>query len=177
MYQLIIYVKGDIELKYGAIKPVDIADGPGVRVSLFVSGCRNHCKGCFQPQTWDFDYGKEFTIETLGELLDALNHPYIKGLTILGGDPFEPENLPTVCKICQDVKSAYPNKTIWVYTGYHYEDFKQHEIMNHIDVLVDGQFVEELKNLSISYRGSTNQRIIDVKTGENICNQWDHYSL
>lgn len=149
-------------MNYGRINKTDIANGPGVRVSLFVSGCRNRCKGCFQPETWNFNYGKEFTLETLLEIGDALNNDYIDGFTILGGDPFEPENIDTVTAICETIKILYPGKSIWIYTGYLYEDFKNREIMRYIDVLVDGPFIEELKDISLQFKGSTNQRIIDV---------------
>ena len=157
-------------MNYGRINKTDIANGPGVRVSLFVSGCRNRCKGCFNPETWSFNYGKEFTLKTLYEIEDALNNEYIDGLTILGGDPFEPENIATVTTICETIKKYYPKKSIWIYTGYHYEDFKNREVMRYIDILVDGPFIEELKDISLQFRGSSNQRIIDVpeslKSGE-----------
>lgn len=142
---------------------MDVANGTGVRVSLFVSGCRNHCKGCFNKETWDFNYGKKFTSNTVKEILKLLEPAYIKGLSILGGDPFEPENIKTVLDLCMEVKKQYPSKDIWVYTGYLYEEFNKHPIMNHIDILVDGRFVEELKKVSLKFRGSTNQRVIDVK--------------
>ena len=142
---------------------MDVANGTGVRVSLFVSGCRNHCKGCFNKETWDFNYGEEFTSDTVNEILKLLEPTYIKGLSILGGDPFEPENIKTVLDLCRKVKKRYPLKDIWVYTGYFYEEFNKHPIMNSIDVLVDGQFIEELKDISLRFRGSSNQRIIDVK--------------
>lgn len=142
---------------------MDVANGTGVRVSLFVSGCRNHCKGCFNKETWDFNYGKEFTSNTVKEILKLLEPAYIKGLSILGGDPFEPENIKTVLDLCMEVKKQYPSKDIWVYTGYLYEEFNKHSIMNYIDILVDGRFVEELKKVSLKFRGSTNQRVIDVK--------------
>lgn len=149
-------------MNYGRINKTDIANGPGVRVSLFVSGCRNRCKGCFNPETWSFNYGKEFTLKTLYEIEDALNKEYIDGLTILGGDPFEPENILTVTAICEAIYKLCPDKTIWIYTGYNYEDFKNREVMRYIDVLVDGPFIEEFKDISLKFRGSTNQRIIDV---------------
>lgn len=149
-------------MNYGRINKTDIANGPGVRVSLFVSGCRNRCKGCFNPETWSFNYGKEFTLKTLYEIEDALNKEYIDGLTILGGDPFEPENILTVTAICEAIYKLCPDKTIWIYTGYRYEDFKNREVMRYIDVLVDGPFIEELKDISLKFRGSTNQRIINV---------------
>ena len=142
---------------------MDVANGTGVRVSLFVSGCRNHCKGCFNKETWDFNYGEEFTSDTVNEILKLLEPAYIKGLSILGGDPFEPENIKTVLDLCRKVKKRYPLKDIWVYTGYFYEEFNKHPIMNSIDVLVDGQFIEELKDISLKFRGSSNQKIIDVK--------------
>lgn len=149
-------------MNYGRINKTDIANGPGVRVSLFVSGCRNRCKGCFQPETWNFNYGKEFTLETMLEIEDALDNDYIDGFTILGGDPFEPENIATVTAICDAIKIVYPDKSIWIYTGYLYEDFINREVMRYIDVLVDGPFIEELKDISLQFRGSSNQRIIDV---------------
>lgn len=148
---------------YCKINRVDTANGAGVRVSLFVSGCRNHCNGCFNKETWDFDYGEKFTSDTTKEILKLLEPTYIKGLSILGGDPFEPENIKTVLNLCREVKKQYPSKDIWVYTGYLYEEFNKHPIMNSIDVLVDGQFIEELKDISLGFRGSLNQRIIDVK--------------
>ena len=149
-------------MNYGRINKTDIANGPGVRVSLFVSGCRNRCKGCFNPETWGFNYGKEFTLETLFEIKDALDNKYIDGFTILGGDPFEPENIETVTAICETIYKSFPGKSIWIYTGYLYEDLKNREVMRYIDVLVDGPFIEELKDISLKFRGSTNQRIIDV---------------
>lgn len=150
-------------MHYATIKPLDIANGPGVRVSLFVSGCRNRCKGCFQPETWSFTYGQKFTEETFDELEEALVHPSVAGLSILGGDPMEPENRSTVLAICQLVSLYYPTKTIWLWTGYKYEDVKDLSVLRYIDVLVDGPFVEELKDLRLAYCGSSNQRVIDVK--------------
>lgn len=153
-------------MNYGAIKNLDIANGPGCRVSLFVSGCRNRCKGCFQPETWDFNYGREFTNETLLELLEMLNNPHVVGLSILGGDPFEPENRDCVLDICKAVKLWYGDeKTIWMWTGYEFieDGLIDLPVMRCVDVLVDGPFVEELKNLNLFYRGSSNQRVIDVK--------------
>ena len=150
-------------MNYGAIKENDIANGPGVRVSLFVSGCRNRCKGCFQPETWNFEYGKPYTINTRQKIVNLMKQDHISGLSILGGDPFEPENLYRVTDLCIEIRERYPEKTIWVYTGYQYEDLKNLEIMEHIDVLVDGPFIEDLKDISLQFRGSSNQRIIDVK--------------
>ena len=152
-------------MKYGRIKKTDIANGTGVRVSLFVSGCRNHCKGCFNPETWDFNYGKEYTNETKKEILDALAPDYISGLSILGGEPLEPENYIDVMDLCYTVKNTYPKKTIWLYTGYNFEYFERYSpgILSFIDVMVDGKFREDLKDISLKFKGSSNQRIIDVK--------------
>ena len=149
-------------MNYGRINKTDIANGPGVRVSLFVSGCRNRCKGCFQPETWDFNYGEEFTLKTFVEIDNALDPDHIDGLTILGGDPFEPENIEMVTAICESIRRLNPCKTIWIYTGYLYEDLRGLEIMRYIDVLVDGPFIEDLKDISLQFRGSSNQRIIDI---------------
>lgn len=169
---------------YGAIKKNDIADGPGVRVSLFVSGCRHHCKGCFQPQTWDFCFGRPYTKETQIEILDAMAPFYVKGLTVLGGEPFEPENQKDVAELISAVKKLYPEKDIWCYSGYLYDvDMVKggkvyteytDTILSQTDVLVDGEFVLELKNLMLKFRGSSNQRLIDVKksTPENVV-LWD----
>lgn len=154
-------------MRYGKINKTDIANGTGVRVSLFVSGCRNRCKGCFNPETWSFDYGEPFTMRTIEEILDALAPEYISGLSILGGDPFEPENIIGVFEVCRQAKALYPSKTIWIYTGYLYEDFKDLPIMDYIDVLVDGRFIEAQKDISLKFRGSTNQRIIDVQASRS----------
>ena len=150
-------------MNYGRINYTDIANGPGVRVSLFVSGCRNRCKGCFNPETWDFNYGEEFTLKSFIDIDNALDPDHIDGLTILGGDPMEPENIEIVTALCESVKTSHPDKSIWVYTGYLYEDIRGLEIMRYIDVLVDGPFIEELKDISLQFRGSSNQRIIDVR--------------
>ncbi len=150
-------------MRYGKLNKTDIANGPGVRVSLFVSGCRNRCKGCFNPETWSFDYGEEFTAETEYQIYDALYPEWIVGLSILGGDPFEPENLERITVLCENVRRLYPDKTIWIYTGYRYEDLKDLEIMEYIDVLVDGPFIESEKDLRLAFRGSKNQRVIDVQ--------------
>ena len=154
---------------YGALKPLDVANGPGVRVSLFVSGCRNRCEGCFQPETWSFTYGKKFDYEALQGLLTALENPHVKGLSILGGDPMEPENREDVLTICRAVNVWQPEKDIWMWTGYLWEDVKDLPVMEYIDVLVDGPFVEELKDLNLQYRGSSNQRVIDIKKSLEAC--------
>ncbi len=157
---------------YGAIKNCDIANGAGIRISLFVSGCRNHCKGCFQPETWDFEYGKPYTCETEKTLLELLAPDYIDGLSLLGGDPFEPENQRALLPLLKKVKTLYPQKNIWAYSGYTYEALtsqKGHpfcevtsELLSFIDVLVDGAFIEKEKNIALQFRGSSNQRLIDM---------------
>lgn len=153
-------------MNYGRIKKTDIANGPGVRVSLFVSGCRNHCKGCFQPETWDFNYGQEYDgVNTANEIIEALSPEYISGLSILGGDPIERENVSEVVTLCHLVKLLYPDKSIWLWTGYYYEELllREPEILEYVDVIVDGPFKENLKDISLVWRGSSNQRIINVK--------------
>lgn len=160
-------------MNYGNIKFYDIANGPGVRVSLFVSGCRNHCKNCFNPETWDFGYGKPFTAETEESIINGLKPAHIKGFTLLGGDPFEPENAAVLAPFLERLRKIYPEKSFWCYTGYDYEKDlltgKKGDIgtvmrmLNCLDVLVDGKFVEELKDLNLLFRGSSNQRIILLK--------------
>lgn len=150
-------------MKYAKINEYDIANGVGVRVSLFVSGCRHMCKNCFNKEIWGFDKGAPYTPETQSQILSALNKPYIHGLSLLGGDPFEPENLPTVTELARIVKQTYPEKDIWCYTGCLYEQIKESEILEYIDVLVDGEYIDEKRNISLQFRGSDNQRIIDIK--------------
>lgn len=150
-------------MHYSKINPTDVANGEGVRLSLFVSGCRRNCPGCFNKEAWDFQYGDEFTYLTLQRIESQLSKDYISGLSILGGDPFEPENISWVELICLTAKRMHPEKTIWVWTGFMYEKFLDHPIMEHIDVLVDGPFVEAEKDISLKFRGSSNQRIIDVQ--------------
>ena len=160
-------------MHYATIKKNDIANGTGVRVSLFVSGCTHHCKNCFNPETWNFNYGKPFTKEVEDEIIEALKPDYIKGLTLLGGEPFEPENQKSLLPFVKRVRETYPDKTIWGYSGYTFDnellgDSRAHcectrELLEHIDILVDGEFKEDLKNLSLKFRGSSNQRIIDVQ--------------
>ena len=158
---------------YGNIKNCDIADGLGVRVSLFVSGCRNHCPDCFNEMTWNFHYGKEYTIETEKEILRLLEPDYIDGFSLLGGEPFEEENQPVLVELLRKIKQKYPQKNIWCYTGYIYDkdllptEGRKHtsyteEMLSYIDVLVDGPFIKEQKNLMLKFRGSTNQRVIDL---------------
>lgn len=166
-------------MNYSDIKNVDIANGPGVRVSLFVSGCRNHCEGCFNPETWDFSYGKTFDQTAIKRIMNILKKEYVTGLSILGGDPMERENYTEITQLCIHVKRMFPNKTIWIYTGYYYEDLKDLDLMNFIDVLVDGPFIEELKDLSLKFRGSSNQRLIDIpetkKSGKITLWRSEHY--
>lgn len=159
-------------MNYANIKKYDIADGPGVRVSLFVSGCRHHCKGCFNYEAWDFEYGRPYTAETETEILEALKPGYIAGLTLLGGEPFEPENQVELVTLLRKVRETYPEKSIWSYTGYVYDkdlvpggraytDVTD-EMLSYLDVLVDGPFVEELKDITLQFRGSSNQRILEM---------------
>ena len=160
-------------MHYGNIKECDIADGPGVRVSLFVSGCRHHCKGCFNAETWDFNYGKPYTKETEDEIIQLLASDFVQGFTLLGGEPFEPENQVELVKLLKCIRETYPQKDIWCYTGYLYdvdlpEGGKVHtdvtdEMLSYIDVLVDGEFVEAEKDVTLVFRGSRNQRIIHLK--------------
>lgn len=160
-------------MNYGEIKKYDIANGEGVRVSLFVSGCTHHCKGCFNQETWDFTFGKHFTADTEKEILEALDRSFINGLSLLGGEPFERPNQEVLLPFLHKVKEKYPQKNIWCYTGYILEDELlsesrarceyTDEMLSLIDVLVDGEFKEELKDITLAFRGSSNQRIIDVK--------------
>ena len=160
-------------MHYGELKKCDIANGIGVRVTLFVSGCTNHCPDCFQPQTWDFDYGKVFTDETKAEIFAELDKSYVNGLTVLGGEPFEPRNQRELLPLLGEVREKYPDKTVWCFTGFRLEDELLREgsyprcevtdgMLSCIDVLVDGRFVRELKDISLQFRGSRNQRVIDM---------------
>ena len=150
-------------MNYGGIKKTDIANGLGVRVSLFVSGCRNHCKGCFQPETWDFSYGKPYKLETEEEIIEALRPSWIQGLSILGGEPMEPENEQALLPLLKRVRKECPNKDIWIYSGYVYEELRSRELLRYVDVLVDGRYEEKLRDPSLAFRGSSNQRILDVR--------------
>lgn len=159
-------------MKYATIKKIDVANGPGIRVSLFVSGCTHHCKGCFNPETWNFNYGDDFTPEVEDRVIEAMKPAYIKGLSLLGGEPFEPQNQEALLPFLRRVKAAYPDKTIWCYSGYDFEKDMltgnlgpwevTHEMLTLIDVLVDGEFVLEKKNPNLRFRGSENQRVIRV---------------
>lgn len=169
-------------MNYATIKNCDIANGPGVRVSLFVSGCTHRCPGCFNEVAWDFHYGQPFTEETVESILNMLRPSYIRGLTLLGGEPFEPQNQAGVVSLLRRVRKELPEKTIWAFSGYLFEKDilsgrlgDTSEYLSYLDVLVDGPFIQEKKNLSLRFRGSENQRIIDVKAslaaGETIL--WD----
>ena len=159
-------------MNYAVIKNCDIANGPGVRVSLFVSGCTHRCPGCFNAEAWDFDYGTPFTQETIDEILEMMKPSHIKGLTLLGGEPFEPQNQPEIVKLLRQLKAAYPEKSVWAFSGYLFdEDILTgrlgpweitNEYLKYLDVLVDGPFVMEKKDLNLRFRGSSNQRLIDV---------------
>jgi anaerobic ribonucleoside-triphosphate reductase activating protein len=160
-------------MNYGEIKCPDIANGEGVRVTLFVSGCTHRCKGCFNPETWSFSYGKPYTAEVEERLLSLLDQPFIAGLTLLGGEPMEPQNQAVLVNLLRRVKEKFPQKTVWCYTGYTLEsDLLSHrltdatlqdEMLSYIDVLVDGEFVLDLKRIDLQFRGSSNQRIIDLQ--------------
>ena len=154
-------------MNYAEIKKVDIANGPGVRVSLFVSGCRNHCKGCFNPETWDFDYGRPFTRATEDEIIEALRPSWIQGLSILGGEPTEEENAAVLIPFLKRVRAVLPDKDIWLYSGYTYEVLRDKEILTLADVLVDGPFLLKQKDAGLAFRGSSNQRIIDLREKES----------
>lgn len=170
-------------MNYGEIKSFDIANGEGVRVSLFVSGCTHHCKNCFNKETWDFNFGKPFTKEVEDSIIEMLASDYIDGFSLLGGEPFEPQNQRVLTPFLKRIKEKFPDKSIWCYTGYLFDDELlsesrarcecTDEMLSLIDVLVDGEFVQDLYNITLAFRGSENQRIIDVQksleTGE-ICN-------
>lgn len=150
-------------MNYLDILDCDILDGDGVRVTLFVSGCSHHCKGCQNPKSWDAFNGKEFTQDTVQKILKALDRDYIDGLTLSGGDPLFMQNRFEVTRLCKEVKKAFPNKTIWLYTGYKYEEIETLEVLNYVDVLVDGKFKLDLRDVTLAFKGSSNQRIIDVQ--------------
>lgn len=156
-------------MNYAAIKKNDIANGKGVRVSLFVSGCRHHCKNCFNREAWDFDYGLPYTQAVEDEILNALDHGYVAGLSLLGGEPFEPENRPTLVSLLEAFHARFSDKTVWCYSGFTFEELMAmnddtvKQLLSLIDVLVDGRFVEAQKDISLLFRGSANQRILDMK--------------
>ncbi|MCM1530322.1 MAG: anaerobic ribonucleoside-triphosphate reductase activating protein [Alistipes sp.] len=155
-------------MNYCGLKKTDIANGDGVRVSLFVSGCRNHCIGCHNPEAWDFNYGQPFTIETENEIIEALRPSWIQGLSVLGGEPCEEENekvlIPFLKRVCEEL----PEKDIWLYSGYNYEMLRGEEILKYVDILVDGPFLPERRDVSLAFRGSRNQRILRLRNGVRI---------
>ncbi len=151
-------------MRYNLIRKMDISNGPGVRVSIFMQGCAFHCKNCFNPNTWDFNAGQEFNQKTIDEVLDLCKEGHIKGLSILGGEPMHPNNIEGTTKLAKAFKERYPDKSIWAWSGFKFdEDLKDKEVMNYIDVLVDGQYKDELHDFTLKWRGSSNQRVIDVK--------------
>ena len=151
-------------MRYNVIRKMDISNGPGVRVSVFMQGCAFHCKNCFNPETWDFEGGQEFTDETIKEVLDLCNQSHIKGLSILGGEPMHPKNIEATTKLAKSFKQKYPEKTIWVWSGFLFDkDLKDKEVLKYIDVLVDGQYMDDLHDFTLKWRGSSNQRVIDVQ--------------
>ena len=177
-------------MNYGEIKTADIANGTGVRVSLFVSGCRRHCKDCFNSETWDFCYGNEFTDDTMNEIITAMDKEYIKGFSLLGGEPFEKENRICLASLLEKIRAEYPAKSVWCYSGYDFENdilkmseddekdktFAAGRMLSCIDFIVDGRFIETQKSPALRFKGSANQRIIDVRAslerGETI--RWKH---
>ena len=174
-------------MNYAAIKKNDIANGEGIRTTLFVSGCRNRCKNCFQPETWDFNYGKPFDRAVIEEIFASFENPVVRGLTVLGGEPMEPENQAALLPFLTEFKRRFPSKTVWLYTGNLYEELTGEpgshykcleitaDLLSLVDILVDGRFIEEEKSLGLRFRGSRNQRIIDMnetrKSGEIVI--WD----
>lgn len=177
-------------MNFAAIKKTDVANGPGVRVSLYVSGCTHHCKNCFNQETWDFAYGQPFTDAQVQEILEALSPSYIRGFSLLGGEPFEPANQKVLVKVLQKIRATYPQKTIWCYSGYLFDSqllagkvgelSTVRAMLENIDVLVDGEFVDGLKNLNLRFKGSENQRIINVpkslETGTIVLWQGEEYA-
>ena len=151
-------------MRYNVVRKMDISNGPGVRVSVFMQGCEFHCKNCFNPETWDFEGGKEFNNETIDDVLNLCGQSYIKGLSILGGEPLHPRNIEATTKLAKAFKEKYPKKNIWVWSGFKFdEDLKDKEVLNYIDVLVDGRYSDELHDPTLKWKGSSNQRVIDVQ--------------
>lgn len=160
-------------MNYADIKKIDVANGEGVRVSVFVSGCNHHCKGCFNQCAWDFNYGKKFTEKEEQQIIDYMNHDYISGLSLLGGEPLEPKNQEGLLPLVKKVKEKFPDKNIWCYTGFDFEkdvvekmaknNETTRELLKYIDIIVDGKFEEDKKDLKLQFRGSSNQKIVDVK--------------
>ena len=151
-------------MRYNKIRKMDISDGPGVRVSIFMQGCAFHCKNCFNPETWDFEKGKEFTDETIERVLELCGNENITGLSILGGEPMHPTNIEGTTKLAKAFKEKYPEKTLWAWSGFLFDKWvKDKEVAKYLDVLVDGQYVDELRNPMLKWKGSSNQRVIDVQ--------------
>ena len=150
-------------MRYNKIRKTDIANGPGIRVSIFMQGCAFHCKNCFNSDTWDFDKGLEFNDEVIDEVLNLCNNNHISGLSILGGEPLHPNNIEGTIKLSKMFKEKYPDKTLWIWTGFTYDTICNKEILNYVDVLIDGRYQDELHDFRLKWRGSSNQRVIDVK--------------
>ena len=155
-------------MNYHKIRKMDIANGPGIRVSIFMQGCNFHCQNCFNQETWSFTEGKEFNDDVIKIILELCQNEHIKGLSILGGEPMHPKNISGTTKLAQAFKKQYPNKNLWVWTGFQYEDIQDKEVFNYIDVLIDGRYQDELHDFRLKWRGSANQRVIDInKTKKN----------
>ena len=150
-------------MRYNKIRKMDISNGPGVRVSIFMQGCHFHCKDCFNEEAWDFEGGKEYTDKTINRVLELCEKEYIVGLSILGGEPMHPKNIEGTTKLAKLFKEKFPNKNLWIWTGFLFEDIKSNEVFNYVDTLVDGQFKTELFDPRLKWKGSSNQRVIDVK--------------
>lgn len=150
-------------MRYNLIRKMDISNGPGVRVSIFMQGCSFHCKNCFNQETWDFEGGQEFTDDTINKVLELSDKKEVKGLSILGGEPMHPTNIEGTTKLAKAFKEKYPEKNIWAWSGFKYEDIKNNDVFNYIDVLVDGQYKDELHDPTLKWKGSSNQRVIDIK--------------
>lgn len=148
--------------RYNLIREMDIANGPGVRASIFMQGCSFHCKNCFNPETWNFESGKEFTKETIEKVLNVCDKDYIEGLSILGGEPMHPQNREATVELAKAFKQKYPNKNLWMWSGFPFEEIKDSEAFQYVDVLIDGTYQEKLHNPTLKWRGSSNQRVIDV---------------
>ncbi len=150
-------------MRYNKIRKMDISDGPGIRVSIFMQGCHFHCNNCFNSETWDFNGGKEFTDETIETVLKLCKGEHIVGLSILGGEPMHPINISGTTKLAKAFKDNFPEKTLWIWSGFKFELLKDFDVLNYVDVLVDGQYVDELHDFNLKWRGSSNQRVIDVQ--------------
>lgn len=149
-------------MRYNKIRKMDISNGPGIRVTIFMQGCAFHCKNCFNPETWDFDAGEEFDDKVIDEVIELCKENHIKGLSILGGEPMHPKNIEGTTKLAKKFKEVYPEKNLWVWSGFLFEGMKDNEVFKFIDVLVDGQFKDELRNPNLHWKGSANQRVINV---------------